>query len=132
MRGVTFSEFGNGQNVDMFVPSIRCIARTPMIEAVETAKKIRQKFTKDLYVWCDYSVQHMYSQIAMQGFKMAGIDFVAAIVLSNDLSKRENDCTIAYCEARGIRYELFPIDVPALFDGDEFEYYGEKSTTQPK
>ena len=73
-------------------------------------------------------------QIAMQGFKMAGIDFVAAIpVLSNDLSKRENDCTIAYCEARGIKYELFPIDVPALFDGDEFEYYGEKSpTTQPQ
>ena len=43
---------------------------------------------------------------------MAGIDFVAAIpVLSNDLSRRENDCTIAYCEARGIKYELFPIDV---------------------
>ena len=134
MRGVTFSEFGNGQNVDMFVQAPDVLPRTPMIEAVETAKKIRQKYTKDLYVWCDYSVQHMYSQIAMQGFKMAGIDFVAAIpVLSNDLSKRENDCTIAYCEARGIRYELFPIDVPALFDGDEFEYYGEKfPTTQPQ
>ena len=134
MRGVTFSEFGNGQNVDMFVQAPDVIPRTPMIEAVETAKKIRQKFTKDLYVWCDYSVQHMYSQIAMQGFKMAGIDFVAAIpVLSNDLSKRENDCSIAYCESRGIKYELFPIDVPALFDGEEFEYYGEKfPTTQPQ
>ena len=79
MRGVTFSEFGNGQNVDMFVQAPDVLPRTPMIEAVETAKKIRQKYTKDLYVWCDYSVQHMYSQIAMQGFKMAGIDFVAAI-----------------------------------------------------
>ena len=39
---------------------------------------------------------------------MAGIEFVAAIpVLSNDPSKRENDCTIAYCESRGIKYELF-------------------------
>ena len=60
MRGVTFSEFGNGQNVDMFVPSTDVLP-TSMIEAVETAKKIRQKYTKDLYVWCDYSVQHMYS-----------------------------------------------------------------------
>ena len=79
-----------------------------MQEAILTAKEIREKYTKDIYVWCDYSVQHMYSQVAMQAFKMAGIEFVAAIsVLSNDPSKRENDCTIAYCESRGIKYELF-------------------------
>ena len=47
MRGVTFSEFGNGQNVDMFVQAPDVIPRTPILEAVETAKKIRQKFTKD-------------------------------------------------------------------------------------
>ena len=44
MRGVTFSEFGNGQNVDMFVQAPDVLPRTPMIEAVETAKKIRQKY----------------------------------------------------------------------------------------
>ena len=74
-----------------------------MQEAINTAKKIRDTFQKDLYVWCDYSVQHIYSQIAMQAFTMAGIEFVAAIpVLSNNLSKRENECTIAYCEQRNI------------------------------
>ena len=134
MRGVTFSEFGNGQNVDMFYNAPDCIPDIPIKEAKNTAIKIRKKYTKDIYVWCDYSVQHMYSQIAMQGFKMAGIDFVAAIpVLSDNLSKRENDCTIAYCEARGIKYELFHIDVPALFDGPEFLYWGENfPTTQPQ
>tara|TARA_B100002019_G_scaffold292477_1_gene315729 strand:+ start:4326 stop:5282 length:957 start_codon:yes stop_codon:yes gene_type:complete len=134
MRGVTFSEFGNGKNVDMFVHAPEKMPGTPMQEAVKTAIQIREKFTKDLYVWCDYSVQHMYSQIAMQAFRMAGIEFVAAIpVLSNELSKRENDCTIAYCESRGIPYELFDIDVPALFNGPEFLYYGEKfPTTQPQ
>ena len=132
MRGVTFSEFKDGQNVDMFYNAPDCKPGTPMQEAIRTAKEIRQKFNKDIYVWCDYSVQHMYSQIAMQGFKMAGIDFVAAIpVLSDNLSKRENDCTIAYCEARGIKYELFHIDVPALFDGPEFLYWGENFPTTP-
>ena len=103
MRGVTFSEFGGGQNVDMFVNAPAQIPGTPMQEAVKTAIAIREKFTKPLYVWCDYSVQHMYSQIAMQGFRMANIPFVAAIpVLSNDLSKRENNCTIEYCTKRNI------------------------------
>ena len=101
-----------------------------MQEAILTAKEIREKYTKDIYVWCDYSVQHMYSQVAMQAFKMAGIEFVAAIpVLSNDLSKRENDCTIAYCESRGIKYELFHIDVPELFDGPDF-CIGENTSQQ--
>ena len=31
-----------------------------MQEAILTAKEIREKYTKDIYVWCDYSVQHMY------------------------------------------------------------------------
>jgi len=134
MRGVTFSEFGNGQNVDMFVHAPEVMPSTPMQEAVKTAKSIREKFTKDLYVWCDYSVQHIYSQIAMQAFRMAGIEFVAAIpVLSNDLSKRENECTIAYCEKRNIPYKLFYIDVPELFNGPELEKYGEMfPTTQPQ
>ena len=48
MRGVTFSEFGNGQNVDMIVQAPDVIPRSPFIEAIETAKKIRQKFSKDL------------------------------------------------------------------------------------
>ena len=134
MRGITFSEFGNGQNVDMFLHAPTRKLGTPMQEAILTAKEIREKYTKDIYVWCDYSVQHMYSQVAMQAFKMAGIEFVAAIpVLSNDLSKRENDCTIAYCESRGIKYELFHIDVPELFDGPDFLYWGEHfPTTQPQ
>ena len=101
MRGVTFSEFKDGQNVDMFYNAPDCKPGTPMQEAIRTAKEIRQKYSKDIYVWCDYSVQHMYSQLTMQAFKMAGIEFVAAIpVLSNNLSKRENDCSIAYCEQR--------------------------------
>ena len=92
MRGVTFSEFKDGQNVDMFYNAPDCKPGTPMQEAIRTAKEIRQKFNKDIYVWCDYSVQHMYSQLCMQAFKMAGIEFVAAIpVLSNDLTKRENE-----------------------------------------
>jgi hypothetical protein len=134
MRGVTFSEFGGGKPVDMFVHAPKTIPGTPMQEAIRTAKSIREKYTKDLYVWCDYSVQHMYSQIAMQAFKMAGIEFKAAIpLLSNDLSKRENDCTIAYCEKHNITYELFYIDVPELFNGPDLEYYGEKfPTTQPQ
>ena len=134
MRGVTFSEFGNGQNVDMFLNAPSTKPKTPLEESIETAKIIREKFNKPLYVIQDYSVQHMYAQIAMQGFKMAGIDFVAAIpVLSNDLSKRENECTIAYCEKRNIPYETFYIDVPKLFDSDEFLYYGENfPTTQPQ
>jgi len=134
MRGITFSEFGNGQNVDMFLHAPTRKLGTPMQEAILTAKEIREKYTKDIYVWCDYSVQHMYSQVAMQAFKMAGIEFVAAIpVLSNDLSKRENDCSIAYCESRGIKYELFHIDVPELFDGPDFMYWGENfPTTQPQ
>ena len=112
MRGVTFSEFGGGKNVDMFVQAPIAKPQSPMHEAINTAKKIRNTFTKDLYVWCDYSVKHIYSQIAMQAFKMAGIEFVAAVpVLSNNLSKRENECTIAYCEQRIIPYELFHIDV---------------------
>ena len=35
---------------------------TPMQEAILTAKEIREKYTQDIYVWCDYSVQHMYSK----------------------------------------------------------------------
>ena len=35
MRGVTFSEFGNGQNVDMFVQAPDVIPRSPFIEAIE-------------------------------------------------------------------------------------------------
>ena len=134
MRGVTFSEFGGGQNVDMFVNAPENMPGTPMQEAVKTAIAIREKFTKPLYVWCDYSVQHMYSQIAMQGFRMANIPFVAAIpVLSNDLSKRENECTIDYCTKRNIPYELFYIDVEELFNGPELEKYGELfPTTQPQ
>jgi hypothetical protein len=134
MRGITFSEFGGGQNVDMFVNAPEKMPGTPMQEAVKTAKAIREKFTKPLYVWCDYSVQHMYSQIAMQGFRMANIPFVAAIpVLSNNLSKRENDCTIEYCIQRNIPYELIYIDVEELFNGPELEKYGELfPTTQPQ
>ncbi len=134
MRGVTFSEFKDGQNVDMFYNAPDCKPGTPMQEAIRTAKEIRQKFNKDIYVWCDYSVQHMYSQLCMQAFKIAGIEFVAAIpVLSNNLSKRENDCSIAYCEQRNIPYELFYIDVEELFNGPELEKYGEKfPTTQPQ
>ena len=134
MRGVTFSEFKDGQNVDMFYNAPDCKPGTPMQEAIRTAKEIRQKYSKDIYVWCDYSVQHMYSQLTMQAFKMAGIEFVAAIpVLSNNLSKRENDCSIAYCEQRNIPYELFYIDVEELFNGPELEKYGEKfPTTQPQ
>ena len=45
MRGVTF-RLGNGQNVDMLSHPMYCPIIT--IEAVETAKKIRQKYTKDL------------------------------------------------------------------------------------
>ena len=86
MRGVTFSEFDGGKNVNMFVQAPIAKPSTPMHEAINTAKQIRKTFKKDLYVWCDYSVQHVYSQIAMQAFTMAGIEFVAAIpVLSNDL-----------------------------------------------
>ena len=134
MRGVTFSEFGGGKNVDMFVQAPIAKPQSPMHEAINTAKKIRNTFTKDLYVWCDYSVQHSYSQIAMQAFKMAGIEFVAAVpVLRNNLSKRENECTIAYCEQRNIPYELFHIDVEELFNGQELEKYGEMfPTTQPQ
>ena len=110
MRGVTFSEFGGGKNVEMYLHAPAQLPDTPMQEAIKTATAIREKYTKDLYVWCDYSVQHIYSQIAMQAFTMAGIPFVAAIpVLSNNLSKRENDCTIAYCQQRNIPYELFYI-----------------------
>ena len=133
MRGISFTEFSGGQNVDMMMNAPAAKPGTPMQEAVNTARKIREKFTKPLYVIQDYSVQHMYAQIAMQGFIMAGIDFVAAIpVLSNDLSKRENDCTIQYCEKRNIPYELFHIDVPHLFE-NEIEYYAEHfPTTQPQ
>ena len=133
MRGVTFTEFSGGQNVDMMMNAPMSIPGTPLQEAISTAKEIRSKFSKQLYVIQDYSVQHMYAQIAMQGFLMAGIDFVAAIpVLSNNLSKRENDCTIAYCKKRNIPYELFHIDVPNLFD-NEIEYYAEHfPTTQPQ
>lgn len=134
MRGVTFSEFGGGKNVEMYVHAPTQLPDTPMQEAIKTAKAIREKYTKDLYVWCDYSVQHIYSQIAMQAFTMAGIPFVAAIpLLSNNLSKRENDCTIAYCQQRNIPYELFYIDVEELFNGPEFELHGETfPTTQPQ
>lgn len=133
MRGITFTEFSGGQNVDMMMNAPATIPGTPLQEAISTAKEIRSKFSKPLYVIQDYSVQHMYAQIAMQGFLMAGIDFVAAIpVLSNNLSKRENDCTIAYCKKRNIPYELFHIDVPNLFD-NEIEYYAEHfPTTQPQ
>ena len=133
MRGISFTEFSGGQNVDMMMNAPATIPGTPMQEAVNTARKIRENFTKPLYVIQDYSVQHMYAQIAMQGFIMAGIDFVAAIpVLSNNLSKRENDCTIQYCEQRNIPYELFNIDVPHLFE-NEIEYYAEHfPTTQPQ
>ena len=65
MRGVTFSEFGGGKNVDMFVQAPIAKPQSPMKEAINTAIKIRNTFSKDLYVWCDYSVQHIYSQIAM-------------------------------------------------------------------
>ena len=93
----------------------------PCKKQLNTAKKIREKFTKDLYVWCDYSVQHIYPKLPMQAFKMAGIEFVAAIpVLSNNLSKRENDCTIAYCEQRNIGMNYLHIDVEELFNGHEF------------
>lgn len=134
MRGITFSEFNGGKNVDMFLHAPDTLPGTPMQEAVKTAITIREKYTKDIYVWCDYSVQHMYSQLAMQAFKMANIDFTAAIpVLSNNLSKRENDCSIAYCESRNIPYELFYIDVPELFNGPRFEYWGQHfPTTQPQ
>jgi len=134
MRGVTFSEFGGGQPVDMFIHAPTSMPGTPMQEAIKTAISIREKYSKEIYVWCDYSVQHMYSQIAMQAFQMAGIEFKAAIpLLSNNLSKRENDCTIAYCESRNIQYELFYIDVPELFNGPELEKYGELfPTTQPQ
>lgn len=133
MRGISFTEFSGGQNVDMMMNAPDVKPGTPMQEAVHTARAIREKFTKPLYVIQDYSVQHMYAQIAMQGFIMAGIDFVAAIpVLSNNLSKRENDCTIQYCEKRNIPYELFHIDVPHLFE-NEIEYYAEHfPTTQPQ
>lgn len=133
MRGIVFTEFSGGQNVDMMIQAPEVMPGTPMQEAVNTARLIRETFTKPLYVIQDYSVQHMYAQIAMQGFLMAGIDFVAAIpVLSNNLSKRENDCTIAYCKQRNIPYELFHIDVPDLFD-NEIEYYAENfPTTQPQ
>ena len=133
MKGVSFTEFNGGQNVDMMMNAPESIPGTPMQEAMNTARIIREKFTKPLYVIQDYSVQHMYAQIAMQGFLMAGIDFVAAIpVLSNNLSKRENDCTIKYCQDRNIPYELFYIDVPHLFE-NEIEYYAENfPTTQPQ
>lgn len=134
MRGITFSEFSFGKNVDMFMHAPDKLPSNPMEESINTARLIRKNFIKDLYIICDYSVQNMYSQVAMQAFKMAGIDFVAAIpVLSDNLSKRENDCTIAYCETRNIPYERFYIDVPELFESDQFEYYAENfPTTQPQ
>ena len=49
MRGVTFSEFGGGKNVDMFVQAPIAKPQSPMIEAINTAKKIRNTFSKDLY-----------------------------------------------------------------------------------
>ena len=48
MRGVTFSEFGNGQNVDMFYNAPDCIPNIPIKEAKNTAIKIRNKYTKDI------------------------------------------------------------------------------------
>ena len=44
MRGVTFSEFGNGQNVDMFYNAPDCIPNIPIKEAKNTAIKIRNKY----------------------------------------------------------------------------------------
>ena len=42
MRGVTFSEFKDGQNVDMFYNAPDCKPGTPMQEAIRTAKEIRR------------------------------------------------------------------------------------------
>ena len=46
MRGVTFSEFKDGQNVDMFYNAPDCKPGTPMQEAIRTAKEIRQNIAK--------------------------------------------------------------------------------------
>ena len=49
MRGVTFSEFGGGKNVEMFLHAPAQLPGTPMQEAVKTAITIREKYTKDLF-----------------------------------------------------------------------------------
>jgi hypothetical protein len=83
-------------------------------ECIETARIIRTKTDKDLWVMFSGGID---SEVVVQAFLFAGIKVNAAITsFRNNLNRQDVRFAVKFCETHGVPYKLLHIDIEEFFE----------------